>query len=124
MARAAQTFAKPGSFPPVCEAIYRHVWLTRTNPVHVAHWGTFVRSQVGPAGATILITTEIDNDTATARPRQVVSTVVDGNGKALATARSLAAAVPASRRRAVEQQVVVAKPALWSPVEPNLYLLV
>ncbi len=26
--------------------IYRHVWLTKTSPVHVAHWGTFVRSEV------------------------------------------------------------------------------
>jgi beta-galactosidase len=103
--------------------IYRHVWLTKTSPVHVAHWGTFVRSQVGPGGATILITTEIDNETVTAKPCQVVSTVVDGKGKTLATARSLAAAVPASGRRAVEQQVVVAKPALWSPDEPNMYRL-
>ncbi len=26
--------------------IYRHVWLTRMHPVHVALWGTFVRSEV------------------------------------------------------------------------------
>jgi hypothetical protein len=22
--------------------IYRHVWLVKTDPVHVAHWGTYV----------------------------------------------------------------------------------
>src|SRR5262249_25380404 len=26
--------------------IYRHVWLTKTNSLHVAQWGTFVRSEI------------------------------------------------------------------------------
>ena len=28
--------------------IYRHVWLVKTNPVHVKQWGTFVSSEVKP----------------------------------------------------------------------------
>ncbi len=35
--------------------IYRHVWLVKTHPVHVKKWGTFVTSQVRPAGATLSI---------------------------------------------------------------------
>ena len=31
--------------------IYRHVWLTQTEPLHVEQWGTFVRSTVKPAHA-------------------------------------------------------------------------
>ena len=28
--------------------IYRHVWLVKTNPVHVKQWGTFVQSEIRP----------------------------------------------------------------------------
>jgi beta-galactosidase len=32
--------------------IYRHVWLVKTDPVHVAHWGTYVTSAVeGSSGS-------------------------------------------------------------------------
>lgn len=42
--------------------IYRNVWLTKVNPVHVAQWGTFVRSRnVSASSATIDITVQIEN---------------------------------------------------------------
>jgi len=28
--------------------IYRHVWLVKTNKVHIKQWGTLVRSEIGP----------------------------------------------------------------------------
>jgi len=103
--------------------IYRHVWLTKTSILHVADCGTFVRSQARPGGATVVITTEMDNDSGAAMACQVVSTIVDAKGKEIATARSLAATVPAGERRAVEQRVAVTNPALWSVDAPNLYRL-
>lgn len=43
--------------------IYRHVWLTKTKPVHVAQWGTYVRTRhVSSAAATIDLDVTIDND--------------------------------------------------------------
>src|SRR5690348_13530738 len=33
--------------------IYRHVWLVKTNPVHVKQWGTLVRSELKPASAAL-----------------------------------------------------------------------
>lgn len=43
--------------------IYRNVWLTKTNSVHVSHWGTFVTTHdVSKASATINIEVTIDND--------------------------------------------------------------
>ena len=41
--------------------IYRHVWLVKTNPVHVKKWGTFARSEVRPGEATVKIRTEVEN---------------------------------------------------------------
>jgi beta-galactosidase len=103
--------------------IYRHVWLTKTSPVHVTYCGTFVRSRVEAGAATVSITTEIDNDSDSEKPCEVVSTIVDSQGRAAASARSQAAPVPAGSRRAVEQRIPVANPALWSIETPNLYTL-
>jgi beta-galactosidase len=102
--------------------IYRHVWLTKTSPVHVAHWGTFVRSEVRTNAATVRISTEVRNDSdAAALSCRVISTIVDASGKAVATARSNAAAVEAWASRTFEQSAAVDNPALWSPEQPNLY---
>src|SRR6185312_15912830 len=45
--------------------IYRNVWLVKTAPVHVAHWGTYVTTPTIKKGAaTVKIQTRVDNDTA------------------------------------------------------------
>src|SRR5436305_688962 len=42
--------------------IYRHVWLVKATPVHVAHWGTYVTSSVNGNDAEINIQTTLRND--------------------------------------------------------------
>ncbi len=43
--------------------IYRNVWLTKTSPIHVGQWGTFVTTHdVSKASATIKLEVTIDND--------------------------------------------------------------
>jgi beta-galactosidase len=103
--------------------IYRHVWLTKTSPVHVAHWGTFVRPEVASGAATVRITTEIENEADGDQTCRVVSTVVDGEGNAVGTVRSANAPVKPWGRLEFEQQIPVHNPALWSPETPNLYRL-
>jgi beta-galactosidase len=47
--------------------IYRHVWLTTENPVHVSEWGTYVAttSLVG-SNATITVQTDVTNQSGAA----------------------------------------------------------
>ncbi|MEI9974864.1 MAG: hypothetical protein WDO73_24120 [Ignavibacteriota bacterium] len=91
--------------------IYRHVWLTKTDPVHVPQWGTFVRSTVRPgAPAAVRITTEVVNESDGARNCRVVSKIVDPSGKALATVAATPLSIPAWARRDFEQTVEVAAP--------------
>ncbi|MEJ2053686.1 MAG: glycoside hydrolase family 2 TIM barrel-domain containing protein [Calditrichaceae bacterium] len=45
--------------------IYRHVWLLKTNPLHVAEYGTFVTSNLKDDIAAITIRTEVKNDLKT-----------------------------------------------------------
>ena len=47
--------------------IYRHVWLTKTAPVHVKKWGTLATAKVQPSQATVTIRTEIEEPIRTTR---------------------------------------------------------
>lgn len=48
--------------------IYRNVWLVKTAPVHVAHWGTFVKTpQVTANEATINLSLKLQNNSKTAQ---------------------------------------------------------
>jgi beta-galactosidase len=103
--------------------VYRHVWLTKTTPVHVAQWGTFVRAEVKGNAARVTVTTEVENDDDDARTCQVISAVVDSEGKVVGTVRSAPVPVAPWGRLAFEQEIAVGNPALWSPDTPNLYRL-
>ena len=104
--------------------IYRHVWLTKTNAVHVPQWGTFVRSTVRPnAPAAVRISTEVDNETDTASNCRVVSKIVDPSGTAIATVAATPISIPAWTRRNFDQTIEVTSPALWSVEDPRMYRL-
>ncbi|HKO18072.1 MAG TPA: beta-galactosidase GalA [Acidobacteriaceae bacterium] len=108
--------------------IYRHVWLTKTSPVHIAQWGNYVRPDFGTlpgnasgSAATLLITTEVTNsgnDDAVAR---VHATIVDPSGKTVATAASDPAAIGSRDTQTLKLTTALDNPKLWSLETPNLY---
>jgi hypothetical protein len=65
-------------------SIYRHFWLTKTAPLHVAKWDTFVRSTVGDHGATIDIDISVDNDARTDAAFTLVQDVIEPDGHGVA----------------------------------------
>jgi beta-galactosidase len=104
--------------------IYRHVWLVKTNPVHVKKWGTFVRSQVQAGKATLSISTEVNNQGKSAQNTRVTSTVLDPAGKAVGKVTTAPAAIPEWGEKTYQQEIAVSRPLLWSLEERNLYRLV
>jgi len=52
--------------------IYRHLWLVKTNPLHVPQWGTFVKTNVRADGANLSILTEVNNDGDAAKSVSVI----------------------------------------------------
>ena len=104
--------------------IYRHAWLVKTASVHVAQWGTFVRSTVQGRQANLEIRTEVENHAGATRGVRVTSTVLDASGKAVAKVSSKPLAVPNDGTGRFEQQVSVRSPELWSLEQRNMYLLV
>ena len=104
--------------------IYRHVWLVKTNPVHVRKWGTLVVAQVQPGEAALSIRTEVDNQGKGAQSTRVISTILDPAGNPVGKAATTLASIPEGDGHTYEQSIVVKQPALWSLAERNLYRLV
>lgn len=101
--------------------IYRHVWLVKTNPLHVAHWGTFVTSELHDAAVTVSIATTIQNESDTEKTCCVISEITDGGKMKAASDRSDMATIAAWGKYEFKQQITVRDPALWSLEDPHLY---
>jgi beta-galactosidase len=102
--------------------IYRHVWLTVTDPVHVVPSGVFVQTvDASPSRARIRIDTEVANtDPSKSATVAVRSTLVGPDGKTVA--RKIAnGTVPAGETTTLSSELEVASPRLWSPKTPALY---
>jgi len=119
---ATQSSASDGEYEG--GGIYRHVWLVKTNPVHVKKWGTFVRTEVRPDDATIRIRTEVENHGRGVKSTRVTSAIMDPTGKEVSKATTPPASIEEGEEHVYEQQVLVKAPALWSLGERNLYKLV
>jgi beta-galactosidase len=104
--------------------IYRHMWLTKADPLHLAQWATFVRSEVRGASATLNISTEVKNDSDRDRTCRIISQIIDAQGKAIASTQSASANVAAWSTNSFDLQARVSNPALWSIEQPHLYRLV
>jgi beta-galactosidase len=104
--------------------IYRHVWLVKTDPVHVKQWGTFVSAEVESGKATLSVRTEVSNRGKTDQSARVISTVLDPSGKAAEKVATAPASIAKGEDHTYEQKFVVNDPLLWSLEERNLYKLV
>ena len=104
--------------------IYRHVWMTKTAPLHVAHWGTYVTAGVSGDSATISIATAIENEQETAMSFGLKHAIFDANGKQAAEWESAQTSVAGWERRTISQQMRAKNPSLWSLESPHLYRLI
>lgn len=103
--------------------IYRHVWMKITDPVHVAHWGTYVITpEITAEQARVAIETTIRNHHADGRKVVVKQSLLDPSQAVVATTESTAE-VPAGGEGIAQQQLTVGNPARWSPETPNLYTI-
>jgi len=104
--------------------IYRHVWLTTTDPVHVGHWGTFAATtSLAGSNATITVQTTVTNQSALTVTGSLTSTLRDGGSNTVAAVAS-ALSLAAGQGIIVTQTLAVANARLWSLQTPHLYDLV
>ena len=104
--------------------IYRNVWLTTLDPVHVEQWGTYVTTPaVNAQSATVVIKTKVSNGSNSGAPVNLTTIIQDANGRVVA--RSVANEVAAKGAHAeVSQTLKVLSPSLWSDEHPYVYKVV
>ncbi len=104
--------------------IYRHVWLVKTNPVHIPRWGTFVKANVAQGAAGLAIRTEVTNHDKSPQKVRVLSTVLSPSGETVGRSTSSAATIPNGDDNTFEQTIDIKQPQLWSLEDRNLYKLI
>ena len=103
--------------------IYRHVWLTKTPPLHIAQYGTFVTSELKPQSAIVTARTTIINETKTKTTFDIVQTISDTSGKPIATSKLKSLTLKPGETREYNCKIKVKNPYLWSLESPYLYKL-
>ncbi|SFF20691.1 glycoside hydrolase family 2 TIM barrel-domain containing protein [Spirosoma endophyticum] len=98
--------------------IYRHVWLTTLNPLHIDLMGTYVTTpEVSEQQATVSIATTLRNKPGKA-PVTVLTRVYSPAGKLAGTDKTV---ITADSLTSLTQRLTVANPVLWSVDKPALY---
>jgi beta-galactosidase len=103
--------------------IYRHVWLTIVDRLHVGHWGTYVTTpRADSAGAEVLVRARVENGYSAPRRGVLRSVVVDSAGREVARTDTPFSLV-GGQDVELEQRLQVEAPRLWSVEAPTLYTL-
>lgn len=109
--------------------IYRNVWLVKTSPVSVAHWGTYLTTpQVSSREATIDLQITLQNKQNSKKPLLVTTDVYlqgkDGKPQGSAVCKAETSLPGISDGQKILQRMVLAYPRLWDVENPNLYVAV
>ncbi len=104
--------------------IYRNVWLTVSNSIHVAHWGTYVTTpMVSESEATVRVETWIENDSEQKKDLVLETTIIDASGKEIARIEDKIEANE-NKKIKMEQQLDIKNPQRWDIENPYLYTAV
>ncbi len=102
--------------------IYRHVWLTITNPVHLEQWGVHIATPgVSTTSAKIDVTTNIAGveNLKSLSDLKLRTKVLDAKNHLVAVKET---DIPTGKSNvSISQTVPVSHPQLWSPQSPYLY---
>lgn len=112
--------------------IFRHTWMTTSDPLHVVPWGVYVTTPaISPQSATVKVNTRVHNGRTAAQKVEVRSQVLDGEGNPLASPASATSPSQAAESTTedlaagadgdFDSMLALQSPRLWSPESPSLY---
>jgi beta-galactosidase len=104
--------------------IYRHVWLSKSDALHLGQWESTVRTEIGGDVATLELHTVVHNDGDKPEMTMVRWQIVDATGKTVAGAASRVQEVAADGEAAFAASAKIVYPELWSVHSPHLYAAV
>ena len=100
--------------------IYRHVWLVKTEKIHVAHWGTHVVAE----GNKVSVSVSIDNNTTSQQTVVVRNKIISPAGVQVASASKKLSLNPSAKSIISLSQLKVSRPQIWSCETPYIYKVV
>lgn len=105
--------------------IYRHVYLQKTNPVHVAQHGTYVTSEIANNN-NALVTAEVklENKGYYKGNVEINQKILDPSGKQIATQSENVLVPKFYKSNVYSSKIEVKNPLLWDLDAPNLYQLI
>jgi beta-galactosidase len=101
--------------------IYRHVWLVKTDPLHLSRWESYVRTEIKPAAATLSLGRIVENQTTQSANPRVRWQILDHEGKTVAVAEAAPQAIAPDGTATFSAVGELRSPEFWSPETPNLY---
>lgn len=105
--------------------IYRHVWLTKKLPLHIAYRGIWVNpGKKRDDTWDTFIETIVENSTYEDVSCKLVSSIIAPDGKLLGGAAKTEVVCPGGEEVIVNQVVELENPYLWDIDSPDLYTLV
>ena len=110
--------------------IYRNVWLTKTEPVHVAQWGVQVTtSDVSKDAATVTVKVDLHNDSTSETRINLRNEIFELNAAgersgSVASVTSGDQALDVGGKDSPKTNIRFGKPKLWSVAKPNRYVAV
>ncbi|MBK1880447.1 DUF4982 domain-containing protein [Pelagicoccus mobilis] len=114
--------------------LYRNVWLTKTNKVHIAQWGTYVTTpKVSAESAIVDLEVTVENNSKDSEEVTIENEIyeLDEFGKPadkpVASFPEKSLRLPASERAKSHNSIQIESPKLWGPYpqqQPNRYLAV
>ena len=101
--------------------IYRHVWLITTGPVHIAQWGTTIRTpEVSSERALVTVATRVQNESDRAATCSLRTDIIDSSGTVVGS-DTAPVQIASGAEHVAEQHFEIQQPALWSLATPVLY---
>ncbi|HEV2467873.1 MAG TPA: beta-galactosidase GalA [Candidatus Sulfotelmatobacter sp.] len=106
--------------------IYRHVWLTKTDALHLARWESYVRSAPHTKGNAgwLDLGTVVENEGRDAETCLVRWKILDAGGKVVATVDTKPQSIAADGSATFTAGANIENPTRWSPETPYLYTAV
>lgn len=110
--------------------IYRNVWLTKTNPIHVSQWGTSITTpkitrDEAEVSLNVKITNTKNNSDVVDVQTEIYKQDINGNieGSPIVS-QSDKLSFNSAGEEVINQSFKISNPKLWDTVDPNMYVAV
>ncbi|MBT6837518.1 MAG: DUF4982 domain-containing protein, partial [Bacteroidetes bacterium] len=102
--------------------IYRNVWLVKTNPVHIDHWGIYLTTpKITKENAMVDIQVKVKNKNLNAANVSIQTIILNPVDEKVAEAKTNSVAIANESIHNFRFDIKVENPELWSIENPALY---